>query len=147
MSSWHSLPCSTSPANVNAPGEEGGQERQWHYKTRSHFPYSLALCLLLPVSGKGMEGRSPVSFFSDLQCCCFSGSWPLAVGHDKPKHYRPNSIQQISLGELPVKPSPSDLCQCQGQQCGQQCPAPLTTGTVPAGACSALQAASEARQF
>lgn len=128
---WHSLPCSTSPGNINAPGEGGRQERHWQYKTRPHFPYSLALCLLLPVSGKGMEGRSPKSFFSDPQCCCFSGSWPSALGHDMPKHCWANSIQQISLQELLVKPSPSDLCQCQGQQCGQQCRALLTTGNSP----------------
>lgn len=74
-------------------GKGGGQERQWHYKTTSHFPYSLALCLLLPVSGKGIEGRSPMSFFSDLQCYCFSGPWPSGLSHDKPKHYWANSIQ------------------------------------------------------
>lgn len=68
-----------------------------------------------------------MSFFSDLQCCCSSGSRPSALGHDIPKHCWANSIQQISLGELPVKPSPCDLWQCQGQQC----PALLTTGNSP----------------
>lgn len=93
------------------------------------IPWLSASCCLL--SGKGMEGRSPKSFFSDPQCCCFSGSWPSALVHDMPKHCWANSIQQISLQELLVKPSPSDLCQCQSQQCGQQCPALLTTGNGP----------------
>lgn len=90
-----------------------------------------------------MEGRSPVSFFSDQQNCCFSGSWLWHWAMISPNIFGQTALKQISLEELLVKPSPADLCQCQGQQCGQQCPALFTTGTVPAGACSALQAARE----
>lgn len=45
-------------------GKEEGRRGSGRTKPDPIFPISWLLCLSLPVSSKGMEGRSPVLFFS-----------------------------------------------------------------------------------
>lgn len=144
MSFWESPPCSTSPGNINAPGEEGRQERQWQNKARPRFPHSLAP-LPLAACKQGGDGREVTDAFLLRPMML-----PLLRLIDFSRGSRwATSFQEASLEEVPVKLSTSDPLAVPRPTAWLAAPRlRWLRGTVPAGACSApLQAAGERRRL